>query len=72
MNSGQFGALIAQRFTYDGSTFTVGEEVEIAAAAAAPYAPAFAHVSGDVYVAAWSEGTSPDPRVKARYVDLTP
>jgi len=72
VNAGQFGALIVQRFTYDGAAFTIGDEVEVTAAAAAPYPPAFAHVSGDIYVAAWSEGTSPNLRMKARFVDLTP
>jgi hypothetical protein len=72
LSGGAFGPLILQRFSFDGSAFTVGPEVEVAASGAAPYGPALTWVTGDVYFVAWAEGMSPAVRLKGRYVDLSP
>jgi hypothetical protein len=69
LNGGSSGPLIVQRFSWDGSTFTVGPEVEVASGAAA-YGPAITHVMDDIYFLAWSEGTSPALRLKGRFVSL--
>ncbi len=72
LSAGSFGPLLVQRFTWDGTAFTLGPVVEVAPSGAAPYGPAIAHVTGDVYFLAWAEGTSPDLFLRGRYVDLAP
>ncbi len=71
LSGGSFGPLLVQRFTWDGSAFTIGPEVEVAGSAAA-YGPAIAHVTGDIYFLAWAEGMSPALRLFGSFVDLSP
>jgi hypothetical protein len=66
--SGLSNRLIVQRFTYDGTDFTIGPELEVVSMRAAPYPPAITHVLGDLYFVAWSEGTSPAFRLRGRFV----
>jgi hypothetical protein len=65
--SGLDNRVIAQPFSYDGSTFELGTEVVVSEGPAAPYQPAVTHIGEDVYFAAWSEGQSPDFRLKGRF-----
>jgi len=70
--SGIRNAYRVASFADDGTTLTVGSERMVTASPVPPYAPAAAHVEGNVYFAAWSEGTSPNFVLKGLFVDLTP
>ncbi|MBN2360025.1 MAG: hypothetical protein JXR83_11280 [Deltaproteobacteria bacterium] len=68
--SGYRNAFKMQSFTDDGSALVAGAERLVTASSVPPYAPAAAHVSGTIYFAAWSEGTSPNFVIKGVFVDL--
>jgi len=71
MVSGLSHDLLLARWTRDGDTLSHVVTEEIATdPAAAPYAPALAHVADDVWFVAWSEGANPDYRVRGRFVDF--
>ena len=69
--SGLSNDLLVARWTRSGDTISsaVTEEIGVDPAAA-PYAPALAHVVDDVWFVAWSEGANPDYRVRGRFVDF--
>ena len=68
--SGFSNQFLAQSFTFDGSDFVSGAQRAVTTSTVPPYAPAAAHVDGDVYVVAWSEGASPAFRIKLAFVSL--
>ncbi len=68
--SGFHNQFTAQGFTFDGSQFTLGTLRAVTDSLVPPYAPAAAHVVGDVYVVAWSEGDSPNFRMKMAFVSV--
>ena len=63
--------VLVQRFNDNGQVLEKsGEPVRLNGDVAPPYAPAVTHISGHIYFIAWSEGKSPDFRLKGRFVNL--
>ena len=70
MISGIKSSVFVQRFDFDGEAFsTPGDPVRVNDGAAAGYFPtSITHIADNIYFIVWSEGNSPDFRVKARFV----
>jgi hypothetical protein len=68
--SGLNNRVIAQAFSFDGESFDVGEEIVVSEGPAAPYPPALTHIGATIYFMAWSQGESPDFRLKGRFVEI--
>lgn len=67
--SGLKNKLLFQRFSWDGVYLeSVGSPEQLNEAGAPPYQPTLVHLAGDVYFAAWSEGSSPDFMVRGKFL----
>ena len=68
--SGIRNQVVVQPFTYDGASFTLGNEELLDTESAAPYGAAITHVRDNIYFVAWSAGASPDLFIEGRFVSL--
>ncbi len=65
--SGLRNMVIAQPFRFEGREIILGEETMITEGPAAPYSLSLTYVGENIYFAAWSEGISPEFRIKGRF-----
>lgn len=63
--------IFVQRFKYDGTTWQLGKRVQVPPLKKfAIQAPSLTHISGNVYVVTWKEGSGPQTYSYARLVSL--
>lgn len=65
--SGLRNMVFIQPFKFEGSEIVLGEERMITEGPAAPYSLSLTYLGGNVFFSAWSEGISPDFRIKGRF-----